>query len=127
MRKPISTSPLKFVLLAGLVFLLGLGLRLFDLGDQSLGFYPLRQLQGAVIARGIYYSILPGADPALVKQAVGFWHAVPTQEPLIQQTVAAYAYRLLGYEALWVAGVFSTLCWMIAGGALFALAYRIAA
>ncbi|MGW8250224.1 MAG: hypothetical protein ACWGO1_06250 [Anaerolineales bacterium] len=36
-----------------------LALRFYDLTDQPIDFHPTRQLRGAIIARGMYYDMLP--------------------------------------------------------------------
>src|SRR3972149_3660376 len=53
----------------GFLLLLGLGLRLLDVDEPPLDFHPDRQLQSALIARGLYYRWLPGADPETRSQA----------------------------------------------------------
>ena len=74
MSKPLSQSEigllsfrrssLIFLLPILLLFVLGAFLRLFDLTDQPIDFHPTRQLRGAIVARGIYYSFLPSAGLA---------------------------------------------------------------
>ena len=44
------------------LFLAGLGIRLYDLTDLPLDFHPTRQLRSAIIARGIYYEMQPNPD-----------------------------------------------------------------
>ncbi|HEY5574635.1 MAG TPA: hypothetical protein VIK64_16560, partial [Anaerolineales bacterium] len=59
--------------LLGLVLLtafsLGLALRLYDLTDPPLDFHPTRQLRVAIITRGIYYKMIPTADPEVRQTA----------------------------------------------------------
>lgn len=104
----------------------GLGLRLFDLTDPPIDFHPTRQLRGAIIARGMYYQMLPGADPDLRQQAIAFWHSTGQYEPSIVEKLTAYAYLLLGGENLWVSRVINSVFWLVGGLALFALARRVA-
>lgn len=109
-----------------LVGLLGLGcfLRLLDLTDPPIDFHPSRQLRNAVIARGIYYQILPNPDPDLRQQAIVLANAAGRYEPPILETIVAWTYRVMGGEYLWISRVYSTLFWLIGGLALFSLARR---
>jgi 4-amino-4-deoxy-L-arabinose transferase-like glycosyltransferase len=110
----------------GLLLLLGLGLglRLYDLTDQPIDFHPTRQLRSAIIARGMYYKLLPGIDPALRQQAVAAWNSTGQYEPSILEYVTARTYLLLGGEKLWAARLINSLLWLIGGLALFDLARR---
>jgi len=60
---------------------LGAGLRLFDLTDQPIDFHARASCAGAIVARGIYYRILPGVDPALRQQAQAFSASTGQYEP----------------------------------------------
>ena len=66
-----------------LLLALGLGLRLYDLTDQPLDFHPTRQLRGALIARSMYYQMLPDADPQARQIAVGIANTTGQYEPSI--------------------------------------------
>ncbi|MFQ5615936.1 MAG: ArnT family glycosyltransferase, partial [Anaerolineales bacterium] len=109
-----------------LVFLLGLALllRLTDLKDPPLAFNPTRQLRSAIIARGIYYTSLPGANPETRRIAVAHQRSMVTYEPPILETIVAAVYRLMGGEYVWVARVINSVFWLIGGIALFDLARR---
>lgn len=109
------------------IFILGLGLRLLDLTDPPLDFHATRQLHAAVIARGMYYQMLPSADPALRDQAVRLWKVQEVFEPPIFERLVAVTYLLAGGEHLWIARLYSTLFWLVGGAALFALARRLLA
>ena len=54
------------------MFAVGIGLRLYDLTDPPIDFHPTRQLRGALIARGMYYEMLPNPDPQLREDAIAF-------------------------------------------------------
>ncbi len=112
-------------LLAFLLLLLGLGLRLYDLTDQPIDFHATRQLRGAMIARGMYYKMLPAADPEAREIAINAGNAVGQYEPSIVEKLVAYTYLLVGEEKLWISRIFTSLFWIIGGLALFALALRI--
>jgi 4-amino-4-deoxy-L-arabinose transferase-like glycosyltransferase len=109
------------------VLLVGLGIRMYDLTDQPLDFHPTRQLRGAIIARGMYYQMLPNADPELRRQAINFWNSTGQYEPSVIEKIVAYTYVLMGGENLWVSRIYTSLFWIIGGIALFALARRMLA
>ncbi len=106
------------------LLLLGLGIRLYDLTDPPLDFHPTRQLRGALIARGMYYQMLPNADPEIRRTAIQYANSVGQYEPSILEKIVAETYLLIGGENLWVARIYTSLFWIIAGAALFALARR---
>ncbi|MFM8319295.1 MAG: glycosyltransferase family 39 protein [Chloroflexota bacterium] len=111
---------------AAALLLLGGGLRLFDLFDQPIDFHPTRQLRGMIVARGMYYQMLPDADPLLRQLAMNFWSSTGQYEPSILERLAALTYLAAGREVFWVARVYNTLFWLVGGLALFALARRLA-
>ncbi len=107
-----------------LLLLLGAGLRLFDLTDQPIDFHPTRQLRGMIIARGIYYAWLPGADPAIRQQAMAFRDSTGQYEPSILESLCALAYLAAGGEIFWIGRIYNTLFWLIGGLALWGAARR---
>jgi uncharacterized membrane-anchored protein YitT (DUF2179 family) len=109
------------------LFGLGLGLRLYDLTDPPIDFHPTRQLRGAIIARGIYYEMLPDADPQLREDAIAFGNSTGQYEPSILEEIVATTYLALGTEQMWVARLYTSLFWVIGGLAVFFLARRMAA
>lgn len=127
--KPDSTSffgrSQLFLGLSMLVILvLGLGIRLYDLTDPPMDFHPTRQIRGLVIARGMYYQMMPAADPSKQETARAFWGSMVDREPQIMERMVALTYLALGQEAIWVARVYSSLAWVIGGVVLFLLARR---
>jgi len=108
------------------LLLLGLGLRFYDLTDQPIDFHSTRQLRGALIARGMYYQMLPGADEETREQAIAFGNSTGQYEPPILEGLVARTYLLAGGETLWIARIYTSLFWVIGGLALFALALRAA-
>ena len=106
------------------ILLLGLFLRLTDLTDPPLDFHPMRQLRGAILARSMYYQMLPNADPTQVQKAIEATFTIEPQEPPVLERLVAVTYLLTG-ERLWVARVYSILFWVIAGLAFFLLARRL--
>ena len=108
-----------------LIILLALGgfLRLLDITDPPLDFHPSRQLRNSLVARDIYYSILPSATTEQRDLAASFARAVGKYEPPVIESIVAYTYLVTG-ENIAVARVWSTLFWLIAGIALFDLMRR---
>jgi len=107
-----------------LIFAVGLGVRLYDLTDEPVDFHSTRQLRGAIIARGMYYDMLPDPDPETKELAVSFWLSTGQYEPTILENIVARTYLLIGSEQIWVARIYNILFWMIGGIALFALSRR---
>jgi hypothetical protein len=107
-----------------LLLALGLGLRLYDLTDQPLDFHPTRQLRGALIARSMYYQMLPNPDPDALRIAVGIANTTGQYEPSIVEKIVAITYLFLGGEVLWVSRIYTSLFWLIGGVALYDLARR---
>jgi hypothetical protein len=106
------------------VFILGTGLRLVDLTDPPLDYFVQRQLRGAIIARAIYYQLLPSADPKLRDQAIYLANTMDPREPPVFEGLVAATYLVTGGELLWVARIYSILFWLLGGIALYALARR---
>jgi 4-amino-4-deoxy-L-arabinose transferase-like glycosyltransferase len=108
-----------FVPLIAILFLLGLGIRLYDLTDPPLG---TRQLRSAVIARGMYYQTLSSAPEWMREIAVRQFHEEAIIEPPLIEMIVASLYHLVGGEYLWLARLVSSTFWLIAGIAIYALA-----
>jgi len=106
------------------LFLLGLGIRLFDLTDLPLDFHPTRQLLSALKARGMYYQSLPNAPADLRAFAIQQWKFRATVEPEFLERIVAFTYKFSG-EQLWVPRLYSIIFWMIGALFLFLLARRL--
>ncbi|MEW6402365.1 MAG: glycosyltransferase family 39 protein [Chloroflexota bacterium] len=109
-----------------LVILLALGglLRLIDITDPPLDFQPSRQLRNSLVARDIYYALLPSATDEERALADSFARSVGQYEPPISESLVAVTYLLSGGESYAAARVWSTLFWLAAGIALFDLMRR---
>ena len=109
-----------------LIILLALGglLRLIDITDPPLDFHPTRQLRNTIVARGIYYSLLPDADPQTKNLAQVFRNTTAQYEPPIIESIVAFTYILTGGESYAVPRTWETFFWLLAGIALFDLARR---
>lgn len=105
-------------------FALGIIVRLYDLTDEPLDFHPTRQLRSAIIARGMYYQMLPNSDPDTRALAIGHANSTGQYEPSILEYLVARTYLLVGSEQVWIARIYNTLFWTIGGVALFLLARR---
>lgn len=103
------------------LFALGIGFRLLNLTNPPLDRHAWRQLPSASFARGLYYQMLPQADPILREKAINLAAATTHAEPTITETLVALSYLVAGGEYLWIFRLWTTLFWVIGGIALFAL------
>ena len=108
------------------LFALGLAIRLIDLTEPPLDFHPMRQLRGALIARGVYYRLLPEADPEVRNKAMALAGVDSPQEPPLLDSLVGLTYLVVGGERLWVARLYSIAFWLAAGYFLYRLALRMA-
>lgn len=108
------------------LLLLGGAQRLVNLNAPPLDFHSTRQLRNALVARAVYYDLLPHADPVRRGLAESFRRAVGQYEPPIVETLVGATFALLGEESFAVARLYETLFWLLGGLALFGLARRIA-
>ena len=113
--------PLLIVLLA-----LGAVLRFIRLNAPPLDFHSTRQLRNALVARAIYYDLLPGAEPQKRALADAFQRAVGRYEPPISESLAGFTFLLTGGESFAVPRIYATIFWLLAGIALFDMARRMA-
>jgi hypothetical protein len=107
-----------------LIFLLGLGVRLYDLTDPPLDFHATRQLRSLLMARGLYHKWFN--DPTIPDWQRGIaieqWESHQIIEPPIFETIAALTYRLIGGEQDWLPRIWSSVFWLIGGVALYFVA-----
>lgn len=120
-----SSNTIWLWLPALLLLTLGIGLRLYDMTDPPLDFHPTRQLRGAIIARSMYYQMLPGTDPALVQTAIQLANSTGQYEPSILERIVAYVYLWSGGESAWAARLVNMIFWTVGGLFIFLLARRI--
>ncbi len=111
---------------AGMLLLLILGvlLRLNDIHDAPLDFHPTRQLHNALVARSIYYRLLPDAEPQRREAAIAFGSAVGQYEPPLIESLVALTYYGIGREDLAAARLWETFFWTLGGVALAAIIRR---
>ncbi len=109
--------PLAICVLAG-----GATLRLVHLTDPPLDFHPNRQYHSALLARGLYADHATewsDARRALAHEAMP--HLI---EPPLMESAAAWMYRAVGFEALWIPRLLSIAAWTLGGLSLYRLASR---
>lgn len=125
MKTPLSRPSTWFLTL---ILLLALGgfLRLIDITDEPLDFQPSRQLRNSLVAREIYYSVLPSATDEQLQLSSTFADSVGKYEPPVIESIVAYSYLIFGGENIAIARIWMTLFWLIAGAALFDLMKRVA-
>jgi len=117
-----GSRPIFLWITLGVIFILGFGIRLYDLTDPPLDFHATRQLFSAIISRGMYYQI-DGSYPLWQQDvAVEAWQAKQVIEPRLFETLVALTYRIIGAEVIWVARIYSVFFWMAGGLALYLLA-----
>ena len=101
-----------FALVAGVV------LRLLDLTDPPLDFYPTRQYQGLILARSFYLQWRPGpiTQEEIEKRAAGIY--VPRYEPPLLPMLMARIYLAVGREVPWAVRIVNAFLWLVAAGGL---------
>jgi 4-amino-4-deoxy-L-arabinose transferase-like glycosyltransferase len=109
-----------------LLLILGAALRFINLTAPPLDFHPVRQFRNLIVARSVYYQLLPNPDPQKLALSKAFYNVVGQYEPPITESITAWTYTWTGGENIAVPRVYETLFWLLAGLALFDLARRIA-
>jgi len=96
-----------FALLVLLIFIAGLGIRVYDLTDEPLESHIVRQLRSLLITRSLYQGKGMGGESLI--------------ELPIMELAASSLYHLAGQEIPWVQRIISISFWMLGGWALFEL------
>src|SRR5258706_7493878 len=105
-----------------LAFALGMGIRFYALPDLPLDFAPPRQLVSLLKARSMYYAMLPeSANIPAWQREMALIQTTPVIEPPVIEMITALTYRVVG-EYVWIARIYSSLFWVLAGVFLFLLA-----
>ncbi len=112
------------VIFIGVLFLAGLGIRLYDITDLPNDFYMVRQYRGLIMARALYYRLLPQAPAWQHQVTEAQWEQAGLIEPPILEGLVAFTYRLIG-EHIWVGRVYSALFWLAGGLALWLLSREV--
>ena len=111
-----------------LLVIAGAAVRFVNLTAPPLDFHPTRQLRNSLVARAIYYDLLPsGASAEAQKRllADSFERAVGRYEPPISESIVGFTYLLTGGESFAVPRIYESIFWLLAGLAIFDLARRI--
>lgn len=124
MKTPSQTRPSNWFILFIILLALGGLLRLIDITDPPLDFHSSRQLRNSLVARDIYYSLLPSATTEQRELASSFASAVGKYEPPVIESIVAVTYLFTGGENIASARIWETLFWILAGIALFDLMRR---
>jgi hypothetical protein len=107
-----------------LILVLGIALRLVDASDAPLDFHPTRQLHNLLVARSIYYQLLPPSDAERQELAIGFRNAVGQYEPPIIESLVALTWYLIGQENFVIPRLWETFFWALGGMALAGIVRR---
>ena len=124
MKTTPQTRPSNWFILFIILLALGGLLRLIDITDPPLDFHSSRQLRNSLVARDIYYSLLPSATTEQRDLASSFASAVGKYEPPVIESIVAVTYLFTGGENIASARIWETLFWILAGIALFDLMRR---
>ena len=93
-----QTRPSNWFILFIILLALGGLLRLLDITDPPLDFQPSRQLRNSLVARDIYYSLLPTATTEQRDLASSFARSVGQYEPPVTESIVAVTYLFTGGE-----------------------------
>jgi len=118
------TRPANWFIAFIILLTLGGVLRLLDLTDPPLDFQPSRQLRNSLVARDIYYSMLPSATAEQKELASSFARSVGQYEPPVIESIVAVTFLVTGGENFIAARIWESLFWLAAGIALFDLMRR---
>lgn len=103
-----------------LLFLAAAGIRIGHLDDSR--FMSERQYRSAMIARADYLAKENSVPDWRKHVAAVSAHRLGVLEPPVMEFLSVQAYRVLGYEQIWIPRMLATLFWLIGGGCLFLLA-----
>lgn len=124
MKNALPARPSNWFILFIILLTLGGLLRLIDITNPPLDFHSTRQLRDLIVARDIYYSMLPSATTEQRELARSFANTVGKYEPPVIESIVAVTYLFTGGENIASARVWETLFWLLAGIALFDLMRR---
>jgi hypothetical protein len=120
-RNLFSNTVWLYRIVVALIFLGGIGIRLYDINDAPLDFHPTRQLFSALKARGMYYQNLETAPDWQRELAVQQWKIQGLIEPPVMERLAALTYQVAGQENLVFPRLYSILFWAAGGLGLYFL------
>lgn len=108
------------------VLVAGLGIRLVGLSNSPFTFHPTRQFLGLRVARAEYARGRTDVPVAERRAIEANGRSAPHLEPRLLEAAVVLGYRLLGGERIWLAGLISSIVWVLGGACLFLLARRLA-
>lgn len=123
--KHINSRHIIQIVAFGLIISVGIGIRLFDLTDPPLDFHAVRQLRSALIARAMYYEIIPDVEQQTKAQASEL-ALLEVYEPPILEALVGLTYAIIGSEHVWVARIFNAFFWAVGGIFLYLMGRRLA-
>lgn len=110
--------------LAAVLFLGGLALRCYRIGEAPSDFHPDRQYHAALVARALHLRSLDSAPAWKRDVAAANLREEYRAEPPIMEHLAAWVYGLVGREVFWAPRLVAVMAWMLGGVFLWALARR---
>ena len=116
-----AASPKATLIAVIFIFLVGIGVRLFQLSDPPLEFHATRQLRSMFIARGMYFENLPEAPAWQRETALSQWEGEGLIEPPLMERLVSWSYRLVGAPDLRIPRIFAVLFWSLGGLGLYFL------
>ena len=116
-----AASPRATWIAVVLIFLVGLGTRLFQFSDPPLELHAARQLRSLFISRGMYYENLASAPAWQREIAVSQYRGQGLIEPPIMERLTAWSYALAGGIDLGIPRLIAILFWSLGGLGLFLL------
>ena len=113
----LKKEPVLRLVVLGSQFVAAFCLRLYGIDRLPMGFDPLREYHGALLARGFYEWLLTGELSTVPPDGI--------IEPPILELVTSSAYVIFGGEHLWIPRLLSALFWMVGGVFLYLTAKKI--
>ncbi len=105
-----------------LLFLIGIGIRLYQLNDPPLEFHAERQLRSMFISRGMFYQLFGSEGDWQREVAISQYQGEGLIEPPITERVTSLLYGLVGRADLRIPRLLAILFWLLGGSGLFLLA-----
>jgi len=106
-----------------LLLLAGFAVRLYDLTDEPLDWNFIRQIRDTIIARSIFYQILPNADPVMAEKAQSIASHMEVLELPILEGLMAFLYLIFG-ETTWIVRILNAICWCLGGHFIYQISKR---
>jgi hypothetical protein len=114
------------LMILGLLCLTALTIRLYRIDDPPLNFHETRQYRSLIIARVYYFDRSTSVPEWQRTVARASRQKQGILEPPILEFLVSIGYQALGGERGWLAGVLSSVFWLIGGGFLYRIGERIA-